>query len=147
MVELFEASLFSVKVKVTQSCLTLCDPMDCTVRGILQARILEWVAIPFSRGIFPTQRSNPGSLTLQTYLPAEPPGKPSLFSRTSKMLWSIEYFAFFQSCNGYISLQKKHCTAQWFSRSQQFPVLSAICTFLCKGFPRTIPRILHDWIT
>ena len=31
------------EVKVTQSCLTLCDPMDYTVHGILQARILEWV--------------------------------------------------------------------------------------------------------
>ena len=39
-----------VKVEVTQSCLTLCNPMDYTVHGILQARILEWVAIPFSRG-------------------------------------------------------------------------------------------------
>ena len=36
-------------VKVTQSCPTLCEPMDYTVHGILQARILEWVAIPFSR--------------------------------------------------------------------------------------------------
>ena len=40
---------------VTQSCSTLCDPMDCSppgssLHGILQARILEWVAIPFSRG-------------------------------------------------------------------------------------------------
>ena len=40
---------------VTQLCLTLCDPMDCSppgssVRGILQAKILEWVAISFSRG-------------------------------------------------------------------------------------------------
>ena len=35
-------------------------PMDCTVRGILQARILEWVTFPFSRGIFPTQGSNSG---------------------------------------------------------------------------------------
>ena len=32
-----------------QSCLTLCDPMDYTVHGILQARILEWIAILFSR--------------------------------------------------------------------------------------------------
>ena len=32
------------EVKVTQSCPTLCDPMDCIVHGILQARILEWVA-------------------------------------------------------------------------------------------------------
>ena len=44
-----------VKVLVTQSCLTLCDTMDCSppgssVHGILQARILEWVAISFSRG-------------------------------------------------------------------------------------------------
>ena len=42
-------------VLVAQSCLTLCNPMDCSppgssVHGILQARILAWVAIPFSRG-------------------------------------------------------------------------------------------------
>ena len=36
-------------VKVALSCPTLCDPMDYTVCGILQARILEWVAFPFSR--------------------------------------------------------------------------------------------------
>ena len=41
---------FSLKVKATQSCPTLCDPMDYTVHGILQARILVWVAFPFSRG-------------------------------------------------------------------------------------------------
>ena len=39
-----------VKVKVAQSCPTLCNPMDYTAHGILQARILEWVAFPFSRG-------------------------------------------------------------------------------------------------
>ena len=42
-------------VLISQSCLTLCDPTDCSppgssIHGILQARILEWVAIPFSRG-------------------------------------------------------------------------------------------------
>ena len=37
-------------VRAPQSCLTLCDPVDYTVHGILQARILEWVAFPFSRG-------------------------------------------------------------------------------------------------
>ena len=50
---------------VTQSCLILCDPVDCSppgssFHGILQARIPEWVAISFSRRIFPTQGSNPG---------------------------------------------------------------------------------------
>ena len=39
-----------VKAKVALLCPTLCDPMDCTVHGILQAKILEWVAFPFSRG-------------------------------------------------------------------------------------------------
>ena len=38
-----------MKVKVTRSCPTLCDPMDYAVHGILQAIILEWVAFPFSR--------------------------------------------------------------------------------------------------
>ena len=41
-----------VQVKVTQLCPTLCDPMDYTIHGILQARILEWVAVSFSRGSF-----------------------------------------------------------------------------------------------
>ena len=47
--------LFVYLLKFTQSCLTFCDPVDCSppdssVHGILQARILEWVAISFSRG-------------------------------------------------------------------------------------------------
>ena len=39
-----------VEVKVAQLCPTLCDPMDYTVQGILQVRMMEWVAYPFSRG-------------------------------------------------------------------------------------------------
>ena len=55
------------KVLVAHSCPTLCDRMDCSlpgssVHGILQARILEWVAIPFLQGILPTQGLNPGLL-------------------------------------------------------------------------------------
>ena len=52
-----------VKVKVTQSCLTLCDPMDYSVHGILQARILEWVPFP-SPGDLPNQNIGEGSLSL-----------------------------------------------------------------------------------
>ena len=51
-----------VKEKVAQWYPTLCDPMDYTVHGIIQIRLLEWVDIPFFRGIFPTQGSNPGLL-------------------------------------------------------------------------------------
>ena len=50
----FMQDKWKVKVLVSQSCPALCDPMDCntpgsSVHGILQARILEWVAIPFPR--------------------------------------------------------------------------------------------------
>ena len=42
--------IFEMRVKVTPSCPALCDSMDYTVHGIIQARIPEWVAFPFSRG-------------------------------------------------------------------------------------------------
>ena len=66
-------------MKVAQTCPTLSDPMNYTVHGFLQARILEWIAVSVSR-----DRPNPGieprSLALQANsLPAEPLGKPLLF--------------------------------------------------------------------
>ena len=66
---------------VTQSCLTLCDPMDCSppgssVRGILQARILEWVAIS---GDLPDPGVEHGSPAFQTdSLLSEPLVKPGV---------------------------------------------------------------------
>ena len=51
-----------MKVKIIQLCPTLCNSTDYTVRGILQARLLEWVAFPFLEEIFPTQGLNPGLL-------------------------------------------------------------------------------------
>ena len=72
---------YFVKVKVTQSCPTLCNPVDYTVHGILQARILEWVVFP-SPGDLPNPGIEPRSPTLQAYsLPTEPQGKPVLFCR------------------------------------------------------------------
>ena len=50
------------KVKVAQLCPTLCNPMDHTVHGILQARIQEWVAFPFFRGSSQPQGQKPGLL-------------------------------------------------------------------------------------
>ena len=85
-------SLVCVLLDHSFSCPTLCEPSDCSlpgssVHGILQARILEWVAILFSRRIFPTQESN---LHLQhllhwqaSSLPLAPHGKP-------KWTWSLE---------------------------------------------------------
>ena len=59
-------------MKVAQLCPTLCDPMAYTVHGILQARILEWVAFPFYRGS--SQPRCP--VLLADSLPAEPQVKP-----------------------------------------------------------------------
>ena len=57
----------------------ICDLMDCSspgysVHGVLQARILEWLAIRFFQGIFPTQGSKPGLLLAGRCFTAEPPG-------------------------------------------------------------------------
>ena len=66
-----------MKVKVAQLRLTLCDLMDYTVHGILQARILEWAAFPFSRG-----SSQPRSPALQAdSLPASHQGSPIQYCR------------------------------------------------------------------
>ena len=59
----FSLSDILVKVKAAQSCLNLCNPMDYTVQGILQARILERVAVPFSRG-----SSRPRDRTLVSHI-------------------------------------------------------------------------------
>ena len=72
---------------VAQLCSTLCNPMDCSlpsssVHGISQVRILEWVAISFSRGSS-WPRIKPGSPALAgKFLTAEPPGKPTNMSLT-----------------------------------------------------------------
>ena len=66
---------------VTKLCLTLCDPMDCSlpgssVHGIFQARILEWLAISFSRGSsWPRDRTHISCITGRFFI-TEPPGKP-----------------------------------------------------------------------
>ena len=77
-------------VLVAQLCLTLCDPMNyrppgSSVHGILQARILEWVAISFFRGSFRSRNRTQASCTAgrvftdwarREALPSKPPGKP-----------------------------------------------------------------------
>ena len=77
---------YKVKVLVTQMCLTLCNPRDCSssgfsVHGILQARILEWVAIPFSRGSY--QLSHQGS--------------PKFTLRNIKIIWTCDTVLVFLS--------------------------------------------------
>ena len=75
------------EVKVSQLCPTVCDPMDHTVCGILQATILEWVGFPFSRG-----SSQPRDGTQQILYQLSHQGNPRIlewvaypfFSRSSR---------------------------------------------------------------
>ena len=82
--------MHSVYAQLLQLCLTLCSPMDCgmpssSVRGILQARILEWIAMPSSRG-----SSDPGiklssPAWQEVSLPIEPLGKLRYIEETFKI--------------------------------------------------------------
>ena len=69
-----------VHAKALQPCLTLCDPVDCSppgssVHGIIQARILEWVAIPLPEDL-PNPGIEPSSALASGFFTTEPPGKP-----------------------------------------------------------------------
>ena len=89
----------STLVLVAQLCPTLCDPLDCSPPGssvhgrVLQAGILEWVAIPLLQGIFPTQESNLHLLCLLPWqagsLPLAPPGKPSAHKGGARIQLSL----------------------------------------------------------
>ena len=69
-------SIESVKVKVAQLCPTLCDCMNYTIHGILQIRILEWVALSSPEDLHNTGiKTRPPPLQVDS-LPAEPQGKP-----------------------------------------------------------------------
>ena len=77
------SDVLSRQALVPLLCLTLCDPMDCSpsgsyVHGILQARILEWAAIPFSRETSQFRDQIQVPALQADCLPSEPPGKPFL---------------------------------------------------------------------
>ena len=99
--------------EVAQSCLTLCDPMDCnllgfSVHGILQARTLEWVVMPFSRGssrprdwIHISCISCIGRWIF--FLPLVPPGKPKQSILNKEDTVALEYYE-----NNHPFLQKEN---------------------------------------
>ena len=82
----FKNKINSLCVLVTQLRLTLCDPMDCSppgssVCGILQARILEWVAISSSKGSSLPRDRTQISCIAGGFFSTEPPGKPHWYSQ------------------------------------------------------------------
>ena len=120
---------FFMKVKVAQSCPTLCDPMDYTVHEILQARILEWVAVPFSRGSSqPGIEPRPPALQAD-FLPAEQQGKPTSLYFTSKEIFDLVTFLF--------KLPK------WYPGFKTFSDQILGCPFILVIFPGISQRAPH----
>ena len=80
-----------MKARVIQSCSTLWNTRGYTVHGILQARILEWVAFP-SPGVLPNPGIIPRSPTLQVdSLPAEPQGKLKYYLNFYLISWRLDF--------------------------------------------------------
>ena len=74
--------------------MTLCEPPDCSLPGssihkISQARILEWVAISFSRRSYQPKDSTRVSYTAGRFFTTEPPGKPQIHIRKLKMNFAL----------------------------------------------------------
>ena len=83
---------------VTESYPTLCDPMDCNlpgspVHGILQARILEWVAMPSSRGSsWPRDQTQVSCIAIIFSLSSEPPGKAIILQLKINKIKCLVFF-------------------------------------------------------
>ena len=98
---------------VAQSCQTFWDPMDCSlpgssVHGILQARTLEWVAMPSSRASSQPRDQTQVSRIARRFLESEPPGKPEK--------WNIACHISKQGCHSYRWLQLSNIS-QWALRA------------------------------
>ena len=103
--------------EVAQSCPTLCDPVDCSpsgssVHGILQARILEWVAIPFSRGSsWPRDRIQVSWIAGRFFTYIWPAGKPSpIFNHPLKIVRLVSSFKSIVVC---INVREQNIIILW----------------------------------
>ena len=134
-----------VCVLVTQLCLTLWEPMDwdlpgSSVHGILQARILEWVAISFSRrSSWPRDRTHLGLLHCRQILYHLPPGKPTVWGERVINQITTGYFCSSPGCSHstlLISLVIAIQSAQEFVLSNSPSGAGAL---------RTLSKVLFHW--
>ena len=115
-------------MKVSQSCPTLCNPMDYIVYGILQARILEWVPFTFSRGSSqPRDRTRVSPLQADS-LPAEPQMKPKNTGVGSLSL--LQWIFLTQESNWGL----QHC--RWVLYQLNYEGSPIICLMLHKSLNR-----------
>ena len=107
-----------------------CSPPDCSVHAILQARILEWVAIPFSRGDLPEPQIEPRSPALQAYsLLSEPAGKP----------WKLPHHPDFTAFHVFHLIHDGHAFEQTLGIGDGKGGLACCCPWS--------RRVRHDWAT
>ena len=90
-----------VKVKITQSCLTLFKPMEYSVHGILQARILKWVAFPFSR--------KSSQLRYQTQVSLFAGGFFTSWATRESFVWEIDQFCFLKAYQTLLDWKSSFC--------------------------------------
>ena len=139
-------SYWWVKVKVTQLCPTLCNPIDCSqpgssVHGILQARTLEWVAIPFS-GYFPNPRTEPTFPTL-ILCRLSHQGSPRIlewvaYPFSSGSSWPRNRTAVSCTAGGFFT--------SWFFRATREALvilLAVICIGTLQGEKRDVEKEMH----
>ena len=133
-------------MKVAQSCLTLCNLMDYTVYGILQARILEWVAILFSRGSSqPRDRTQVSRIAgrfftswatgeAQIYWSGYPLSFLHVIFLTQELSWSLLH------CRQ-ILYQLSYQGSPDKSHSVQFSSVTQLCPTLCDPMNRSMPGL------
>ena len=130
--------------KIAQSCPTLCDPVDCSppgssVHGILQARILEWVAISFSRGSSqPRDQTHVSRIAGRCLSSNLPSGHNITSGRTVQRfpLEKIKREKHFKnvniySCHRIMTVAVKEPTVYWLCGSCDWP--APRCWWSCKG--------------
>ena len=121
-----------MKVLVTQWCLTLCDPTDYSPtgssrHGMLQTRILEWIAVPFSRGSFWPRDKSQGSCNADGSLPSEPPNlRRNVESKWA--FWLSLQHAFLINCVASKDIVNTHCKK--FPHTHTTPALTQFPYFL-----------------
>ena len=138
--------------KSLQPCPTPCDPMDCSapdfsVHGILQARILEWVATPFSRGSSPFRNRTHISYVSCTgrqglYLLA-PPGEPIWMGRSSFIKTVVSHVL---KSTGQSPPESKVFIMKYHERHCLGPIYISNCVF-CPLFTTDPPPYLWMWQT
>ena len=131
--------------EVAQSCLTLWDPIDCSlpgssIHGIFQARVLEWVAISFSGGSSWPRNRTWVSRTVGRYFNVWAT-RVMLLSFMKREKWGTRQFRHWQNCHCELRGHLPRCqgTVPWFHRPEQFPRAPGMELLLWQEGQRYLP--------